>query len=418
MDLLVTLTTAALLVPVGAGGGTANDKDLQALQGEWKMTRLRVNGQDLPATTVERLAFKFEKNRFAMLLDGKPVAEGSITLDAGKNPKNIDLLAETGVSKGKTDLGIYTLDGNKLVLAIMSQPLAQTKRPVMMPKGNENDIDIMEMQRVKGVAAGNPVQQDLAQLQGEWKLVKLRSGANELPADVLNKIKIVFEKDKFFMLIDGKQVADASVTIDPTKNPKTMDLFAHSGVSKGLTDLAIYSIEGDKLLVVIFAPPFGQKKRPTEMPKGVTNDYDIMEMQRIKAVAGPVTAKQELQALQGPWKMTRLYANNIEATPQQLATLEMVVENDQLFIKAGGKTVVQSKLTLFPDKSPKAMDMLSQLGASQGKTDLAIYKLENNRLTIYLMPGVQAQQMRPTALPQPGQEKMLEFMEFERLKTN
>jgi hypothetical protein len=48
VNLLLTLTTAALLTPGVSTGDKLVDKDLQALQGEWNLTRIRNNGKDLP----------------------------------------------------------------------------------------------------------------------------------------------------------------------------------------------------------------------------------------------------------------------------------------------------------------------------------------------------------------------------------
>jgi uncharacterized protein (TIGR03067 family) len=246
-------------------------------------------------------------------------------------------------------------------------------------------------------------------------VLRVRSGTNDVPADTLPKLKITVVKDKLTMLIDGKPVADITITIDPTKKPKTVDMYAHSGVSKGKTDLAIYSVDGDKFVIAMFSPPFGQQKRPTEIPKGVTNDYDIIELQRVKRADNEAAIK-ELEALQGQWKLTRVYASGVDTTGQPLAQIEVSIDKDLLSIKAGDKVLSQAKLLLYPTMSPKALDLQSLVGATKGKTDLAIYTLDKDRLKIYTMPGAKAQESRPMAVP-PAQEKTLEFMEFERIKT-
>jgi uncharacterized protein (TIGR03067 family) len=94
-------------------------------------------------------------------------------------------------------------------------------------------------------------------LQGTWTLVRLVDGGNEQLKDDLKRRRITIKGDSYVHSID-ELTFHAVYRIDPAKTPKQMDITFEDGPQKGLTMLAIYSLDGDELKIC------GGLTRPTE----------------------------------------------------------------------------------------------------------------------------------------------------------
>jgi uncharacterized protein (TIGR03067 family) len=114
-----TAVKLKLLVMLAAGwgiAGTAGDeakdaakRELDGLQGEWKLVSTTRNGKDMPHDLVKALKCMIKGDKFTVARDGKAVEEGTLKLDTTKKPKEIDM----ALGKGKrTALGIYERSGD------------------------------------------------------------------------------------------------------------------------------------------------------------------------------------------------------------------------------------------------------------------------------------------------------------------
>jgi len=96
------------------------------LRGELDLASIEVQGKSLPAPVGKGGSIIFDKDGKLTLKDpGKPDKVGKYKIDAGKEPKQIDLI----VSKdGEAMQGIYELDGEKLKIAFSAEG-SKGKRP-------------------------------------------------------------------------------------------------------------------------------------------------------------------------------------------------------------------------------------------------------------------------------------------------
>ncbi len=107
----------ALAVCLLAGAGRAADaaKEEQArLEGEWSMVSGEIDEQPLPAEYVKGAKRVARAGETTVTIGGRLFMKARYTIDPGKSPKTIDYVMTGGPTKGKTQLGIYELDGDKV----------------------------------------------------------------------------------------------------------------------------------------------------------------------------------------------------------------------------------------------------------------------------------------------------------------
>ena len=106
------LALAALVAAAAPAQETeAATKDKAQLQGEWTMVSGERDGQAFPAEFLQGSKRVAAGDEITVRLQGQIFMKATITLDPAKNPKAIDYAVTGGPYAGKTQLGIYQLDG-------------------------------------------------------------------------------------------------------------------------------------------------------------------------------------------------------------------------------------------------------------------------------------------------------------------
>jgi len=100
---------------------------------------------------------------------------------------------------------------------------------------------------------------DEQQLQGAWQAVKIVVGGRSVPAEVVTTLKYVFEGDKVTLWEGDKETGGGTFSMDPTREPKAIDVSLTEGPEKGKTALGIYEVEGDRLKMCL------EEERPAEL---------------------------------------------------------------------------------------------------------------------------------------------------------
>jgi uncharacterized protein (TIGR03067 family) len=109
MNLRLLLVLAASVGILGIAADDAKDaakKELDGLQGEWKLVSATRDGKDMPKDTVKGYKNTVKGDKFTVTGDGKAVEEGTMKLDPTRKTKEIDLALREGK---QTALGIYKL---------------------------------------------------------------------------------------------------------------------------------------------------------------------------------------------------------------------------------------------------------------------------------------------------------------------
>jgi uncharacterized protein (TIGR03067 family) len=90
----------------------AAKKELEKFQGTWKVTTFDVDGKAAIEDFKDpRFTFKGDKYTFKT---ADITEEGTIKLDPAQKPATIDLIITAGNCKGKTQLGVYKIEGDSL----------------------------------------------------------------------------------------------------------------------------------------------------------------------------------------------------------------------------------------------------------------------------------------------------------------
>jgi uncharacterized protein (TIGR03067 family) len=140
-----TLTVTALALAAARPAEAGPDKELNALQGVWKIVSVERDGEvtEFPEKPL-RWVIKGNQIRYA----GKPLAE--LTLAPATTPKNFDL---TFLKPKRTCEGIYVIEGDTLKVCVNRQAEGVKERPLEFATRGKPDWRLLVLQREKGGAA-------------------------------------------------------------------------------------------------------------------------------------------------------------------------------------------------------------------------------------------------------------------------
>lgn len=108
--LLIAFTFAAL-TPARAEESEAAKKDMAGLQGEWSMVSGSADGQPMPEEMRKQMKRICKGDEATTTMGERVFLKAKFTIDPEQKPKTIDYKMTDGFTKGKTQLGIYELDG-------------------------------------------------------------------------------------------------------------------------------------------------------------------------------------------------------------------------------------------------------------------------------------------------------------------
>jgi uncharacterized protein (TIGR03067 family) len=128
-------------------------------------------------------------------------------------------------------------------------------------------------------AEDDSAKKELARLDGTWKFVKVE--APDKIAEAMASASVVqFQGNKMKITVstDRKVVHEAKIALDPGKKPKTMDITALDGPTKGETDKWIYELDGDTLKMA--CDPQGERPGDFTYKKG--SSRQVYTLKRVK----------------------------------------------------------------------------------------------------------------------------------------
>jgi uncharacterized protein (TIGR03067 family) len=120
--------------------------DEELLEGTWQVTSILANGRKETGGPERILTFKRGAITITLGSAGE-VFTGKYTLNASKNPKEVDLVFDNGPDPGQAMKGIYTVTAKELTLCIGNRP--RKDRPTKFESKPDSDVGLLTLQRKK-----------------------------------------------------------------------------------------------------------------------------------------------------------------------------------------------------------------------------------------------------------------------------
>ncbi len=119
---------------------------------------------------------------------------------------------------------------------------------------------------------------DLKDLEGKWKAVYFERDGKEVKLQ--NETFSTITGDKYVIKSGDNVVAAGTMKLDPSKNPKAVDITYTDGPDKGKTFKGIYQIDGDTSKFCRAGAP--DQERPTEFKTKEGSGGFIVMYKRLK----------------------------------------------------------------------------------------------------------------------------------------
>ena len=120
-------------------------------------------------------------------------------------------------------------------------------------------------------AIGEPpvkvVDAELDHHQGSWLATSFVYDGVETSKDIVETITREVEGDHVVWKRDGKNFAGTKVVLDPSKEPKTIDVTPDGGPNRDKVVAGIYKLDGDRLTICM-AGRDGERPKTFEAAKG------------------------------------------------------------------------------------------------------------------------------------------------------
>jgi uncharacterized protein (TIGR03067 family) len=127
-------------------------------------------------------------------------------------------------------------------------------------------VCLLSMICTKADEAPKEAQKELEKLQGTWRLVSGEESGDELTPEAAKRerMQFIFKGETLIIKHKDQVIEEFSVTVDPSKDPKQIDLRFTKGDDKGKICLGIYSIDGDQMKICTNTKlhPTTKEKRP------------------------------------------------------------------------------------------------------------------------------------------------------------
>ena len=174
--------------------------------------------------------------------------------------------ADGGRSFGFTGAHYHKNWGDENFRRLVVNALLWTAKVDIPEGGAKVEMDSSELMKNlddKGkprAAAAKPAN-DLAKLQGEWLMSTGVADGFELPDEMKRNFKRVCKGNELTVMNGEQVIMKATITLDQTKSPRTIDYESTEGPTKGKKLLGIYELNGDTFKSCFGAP---DEARPGE----------------------------------------------------------------------------------------------------------------------------------------------------------
>ena len=125
---------------------------------------------------------------------------------------------------------------------------------------------------------GDEVRKELKALQGKWRTVAGEAAGKPFPKDGIPDFTVVIAADGRSTGQMPEEEFRFTMTVNPKKDSKTIDILHESGEQKGKRQYGVYKLEGDKFTVCVTPRGSAEAERPKDFTtKDTTNVVFVFE---------------------------------------------------------------------------------------------------------------------------------------------
>ena len=215
---------------------------------------------------------------------------------------------------------------------------------------------------------------DASLLEGSWTAVALEEGGQEAsPAELTGREKrCVFAGNKVKIWH-----SEGTYKLDPTADPKVIDIEITQGEGKGETLRGLCALEGDTLKICLAQPG---KERPRELKTAPKSRSFLVVYQRNVHLGND--SKNDRQKLQGVWEVVSAEREGRGASDDEIQGWNIMFRGDEIAVNLSPEKG-ESIYKLDTSQEPRTIDV------SSDKTVLGIYVVEGDALKYCWQKGGQ-----------------------------
>ena len=240
-------------------------RDLEFLQGYWRVTALEMDGQ--PAPVFGDASVVIKGNRFTTSGMGE-VYKGTLELDDSKKPRQLDMKFTAGPEKGNSNPAIYKLKDDAWTMCIATQG---PNRPRTFATKSGSGFVLETLSRGKGAVpkvakrvaqkAAKKALPTATEFEGEWEMLSGVMNGVAMAPELVKWVRRVTEGNETTVIAGPQTMMKFQFTMDEAQAPKAMDYLNIAGPNKGKVQLAIYELKKGTLSVCVAAPGKPRPKR-------------------------------------------------------------------------------------------------------------------------------------------------------------
>ncbi len=263
-----------------------------------------------------------------------------------------------------------------------------------------------------GLDNEDPTKMEQARLAGVWSFALVEVEGKKQPEVPFAINKMILAKDGHYAVVQGPRVTRGTVKLDPTKDPKHYDPSIMTGRLKGLTFPGIYELDGATLTICL---PLRSKERPAVLASNPGSGLMLQVFKREKQSVQEALVEAGRLELAGTWQAVSYSLDGNRASDEDMKRIKLTIEADgKASALRDGQVFIAGTARIDPTSTIMTMDVTYTEGDFKGRTARAIYKMEDDVLTIC---RAAVDQPRPGAFAsQPGSGHTLMAYKRERAK--